>query len=272
VNEYALSGRAVNGCSYKLASVLLRYPTSALFAEFGELEAYAADTGPKPAREAFIRFLGWLRETEPTAAAQHYVETFDLRRRCALYLTYYRYGDTRKRGMAMLEFKTAYRAAGFAPSDDEPPDYLPIVLEFASLTDRGGKLLRGHRADLELLRRALVNADSPYAEVIVAVCAQLPRLNRRELGLVGKAWQQGPPREEVGLEPFAPPEYLAGYGAGTAAHAPHAEFAERAKFAERAELGVPAVPAAPAAHSAPAAPAALIPTDAVAFDPTGARP
>jgi nitrate reductase molybdenum cofactor assembly chaperone NarJ/NarW len=26
------------------------------------------------------------------------------------------------------------------------------------------------------------------------------------------AWQAGPPQEEVGLEPFAPPEYLAGYG------------------------------------------------------------
>jgi nitrate reductase delta subunit len=39
--------------------------------------------------------------------AQHYVQTFDLRRRCALYLTYYRYGDTRKRGMAMIVSHTA---------------------------------------------------------------------------------------------------------------------------------------------------------------------
>ena len=41
-----------------------------------------------------------------------YVETFDLRRRCCLYLTYYTYGDTRKRGMALLQFKHLYRGPG----------------------------------------------------------------------------------------------------------------------------------------------------------------
>jgi hypothetical protein len=47
------------------------------------------------------------------------------------------------------------------------------------------------------------------------VCVLLPRLGRREAGLVHAAWQAGPPREEVGLEPFPPPEYLNGYGAQT---------------------------------------------------------
>ncbi|WP_084316882.1 nitrate reductase molybdenum cofactor assembly chaperone [Actinospica robiniae] len=219
----------------KLASLLLQYPRTELFTGIDTLDAFAADLGPKAARESFARFLGWLRATEPTAVAQHYVETFDLRRRCALYLTYYRYGDTRKRGMAMLEFKTAYRAAGFAPNEDELPDYLPMVLEFASLTDRGMKLIHGHRADLELLRRALVRADSPYAEVLAAVCAQVPRLSRRELSLVSEAWQAGPPREEVGIEPFAPPGYLAGYGSRSGNDRP------------------------------------LIPVDSVAYDRSGAR-
>lgn len=195
----------------KLASLLLQYPRSELFTGIDALDAFASGLGPKAARESFARFLGWLRATEPTAVAQHYVETFDLRRRCALYLTYYRYGDTRKRGMAMLEFKAAYRAAGFTPSEADLPDYLPMVLEFASLAERGMKLIHGHRADLELLRRALVRADSPYAEVVAAVCAQVPKLSRRELSLVSEAWQAGPPREEVGVEPFAPPQYLAGY-------------------------------------------------------------
>lgn len=200
---------------YKLASVLLQYPTTALFDGIGELDAAAAQAAPKASREAFARFLGWLRATPPTEVGQHYVETFDLRRRCALYLTYYRYGDTRKRGMSMLTFKTAYRAAGLDPSDDELPDYLPMVLDFAALTPRGERLLRAHRADVELLRRGLEQAGTPYADVIVAVCALLPRLRRSEAGLVHTAWEAGPPREEVGLEPFAPPEYLAGYGAQT---------------------------------------------------------
>jgi nitrate reductase molybdenum cofactor assembly chaperone NarJ/NarW len=198
--------------AYKLASVLLQYPTAALFDGLDHLDAAAAGMSPRASRDAFARFLGWLRTTPPTEVAQHYVETFDLRRRCALYLTYYRYGDTRKRGMSMLAFKTAYRTAGFTPTDDELPDYLPMVLDFAALSRRGESMLRAHRADLELLRRALTKAQTPYADVLEAVCAQLPRLARRDLSLVSQAWEKGPPKEEVGLEPFAPPDYLTGAG------------------------------------------------------------
>ena len=114
----------------------------------------------------------------------------------------------------MVAFKTAYRDAGFIPSEDELSDYLPMVLDFAALTARGQRLLRVHRADLELLRRALAKAESPYEDVVTAVCAQLPALGRRELAQVLTAWESGPPREEVGLEPFAPPDYLTGYRAG----------------------------------------------------------
>ncbi len=197
---------------YKLASVLLQYPTTAIFDGLDALDAFAADTGPKPAREVFGRFLGWLRVTPPDQVAQHYVQTFDLHRRCTLYLTYYRYGDTRKRGMAMLEFKAAYRAAGLVPAESELPDYLPMVLDFAAAHPRGEKLLRAHRADLELLLRALREADSPYADAVSGVCAVLPALRRPELAVVTRAWRDGPPGEDVGIDagtaPFAPPEYL----------------------------------------------------------------
>jgi nitrate reductase delta subunit len=195
---------------YKLASVLLQYPTVALFDGLGTL-AEAASATSRGSKPSFCTFLDWLGGTAPDDVARHYVETFDLRRRCALYLTYYRYGDTRKRGMAMLAFKAAYRAAGFEQADGELPDYLPLVLDFAALHPRGERLLRDHRADLELLLRALRAAESPYAEVIEAVCAQLPGLRRPDHARVQRFWESGPPGEEVGLEPFAPPEYLEGY-------------------------------------------------------------
>jgi nitrate reductase delta subunit len=194
---------------YKVASVLLQYPTIALFDGLGPLGA-AAQAGPKAVRGPFAAFLEWLSRTSPDDVARHYVETFDLRRRCTLYLTYYRHGDTRKRGMAMLAFKAAYRASGFEPSDEELPDYLPLVLDFAALHPRGERLLRSHRADLELLLRALREAPSPYASVIEAVCAQLPSLRGADHALVRRLWDSGPPEEEVGLEPFAPPDYLTG--------------------------------------------------------------
>jgi len=195
---------------YKLASVLLQYPTMALLEGITTVEAEAARL-PRPAAVRLGRFVDWLRATPPSALAQHYVATFDLRRRCALYLTYYRYGDTRKRGMAMLAFKAAYRGAGFEPVADELPDYLPLVLDFAALHPAGERLLRSHRADLELLLRALRHADSPYASVVEAVCALMPAMRKPDLAVVAKAWADGPPGEEVGLEPFAPPDYLGGF-------------------------------------------------------------
>jgi nitrate reductase delta subunit len=192
---------------YKLASVLLQYPTMAVLDGIAVLEAEAAHQ-PRAAAAGFGQFLRWLRATPSDQVAQHYVATFDLRRRCTLDLTYYRYGDTRKRGMALLTFKAAYRAAGFEPAEDELPDYLPLVLDFAALHPRGEKLLHAHRADLELLRRALRQAETPYASVIDGLCALLPAMRKPDLATVMKAWVDGPPTEEVGLEPFAPPEYV----------------------------------------------------------------
>jgi nitrate reductase delta subunit len=198
----------VTGVSpYKLASVLLQYPAMALFDGLDQL-AGAAGAAPRASREPFGIFLDWLSRAGPDAVARHYVETFDLRRRCTLYLTYYRYGDTRNRGMAMLAYLAAYRAAGFEPAGRELPDYLPLVLEFAALHPRGEKLLRARRADLELLLRALREAGSPYAGVIEAVCAQLPAPRRPDQVLVQRFWESGPPAEQVGLVPFAPPDYL----------------------------------------------------------------
>lgn len=194
---------------YKLGSLLLQYPTLALLDGLTEVEE-AVDTTSSGSREPFRRFLAWLRATPPDKVAEHYVETFDLRRRCTLYLTYYRYGDTRKRGMSVLAFKAAYRGAGFDPTSDELPDYLPMVLDFAALAPRGEALLRAHRADVELVRVALREAKSPYANVLDGVCALLPKLGRRESAQVQKVWHDGPPEEDVGLEPFAPPGYLDG--------------------------------------------------------------
>ena len=164
----------------------------------------------RPGRRSRDSWPGSAR-TPPADVAQHYVQTFDLRRRCALYLTYYRYGDTRKRGMAMVAFKTAYRDAGFDPCEDELPDYLPMVLDFAALhRPRAAAAAQPPRRPRAAAPRAARRPESPYADVVAAVCAQLPRLRRRELGQVLAAWESGPPPEEVGLEPFAPPDYLAG--------------------------------------------------------------
>jgi nitrate reductase delta subunit len=145
--------------------------------------------------------LAALRELDPMRAAIEYVDTFDLRKRSTMYLTYWTAGDTRNRGMEMLAFTRAYRAAGSAPPKHEAPDHLPIVLEFAATVDpaAGRALLTAHRVAIDVLRQALVDADSPYASAITAVCATLPAVGCDD---ARRLMMSGPPAEAVGLQPF----------------------------------------------------------------------
>jgi nitrate reductase delta subunit len=173
-------------------------------------EEIAEAVAALPAKQSLAAFTEYLAERDEVELAQAYVETFDLRRRTSLYLTYYLHGDTRKRGMALLRLKRLYAAAGLELATSELPDYLPLVLEFASLApDQVGEmLLREHRPSLELLRAGLHDAESPYAHVLDALCAELPRLTPRERERVRKLAADGPPTEQVGLQPFAPPEVV----------------------------------------------------------------
>jgi nitrate reductase delta subunit len=194
---------------YKLLSVLLRYPDERLVAGRAEIEAAVAAL---PAAEGLRRFTAYLAGRTQLELAAAYVETFDLRRHTSLYLTYYLHGDTRKRGMALLRLKRLYAAAGLELAGGELPDYLPLMLEFAALAPDGAgeTLLREHRSGLELLRRGLRDAESPYAAVLDALCAGLPRLSTLERERIRSLAAGGPPSEQVGLEPFAPPEVMPG--------------------------------------------------------------
>jgi nitrate reductase delta subunit len=197
---------------YKLISVLLRYPDEHLVAERDEITAAVAALPGSPTREALLRFSAYLAHRTQLELASAYVETFDLQRRTSLYLTYYLHGDTRKRGMALLRLKRLYAAAGLELTGGELPDFLPLMLEFAALAPDGAgeTLLREHRPGLELLRRGLHEAESPYADVLDALCAGLPRLTALERERIRSLAAAGPPTEQVGLEPFAPPEVMPG--------------------------------------------------------------
>ena len=193
-----------------LLSVLLRYPDARLVEAHEELAAAVAELPRSPARAALARFLAHLEGRGALELAQEYVETFDLRRRTSLYLGWYLHGDTRKRGMALLRLKRLYAAAGAEQVGGELPDYLPLVLEFCSLAppEVAERLLREHRAPLELLRRGLHEAGSAYADVLDALLACLPRLSALERERIRRLADEGPPEERVGLQPFAPPEAM----------------------------------------------------------------
>ena len=181
---------------YKLLSVLLRYPDDRVQAARGEIEAAVAALGPCPQRHGLRAFCS---EWEPLTPAD-YVATFDLDRRASLYLTFYRHGDTRARGMALLRLKKLYRAAGFPWESRELPDFLPGMLELAAVSPSHGEaLLAGHRAELELLRLALRDRGTPYVHLVEAVVSGLGRPDERALAEVRRLLAEGPPVETVGI-------------------------------------------------------------------------
>jgi nitrate reductase molybdenum cofactor assembly chaperone NarJ/NarW len=201
--------------AWQSASLLLGYPDKELVARVGLLRDAAALL-PTTISEPILAFLRHLEITPVPELAADFVATFDHRRRCCLFLTYFEHGDTRNRGVALLRFKTAYRESGMILSDDELPDHLGVVLEFGATADVDAArvLLLEHRAGLELLRLALEDTHSPWAHVLQAVSATLPPLAGDDREAVMKLAAQGPPAEEVGLAPFAPPEYMPGSPGG----------------------------------------------------------
>ncbi|KWW97670.1 nitrate reductase [Carbonactinospora thermoautotrophica] len=198
--------------AHQAASLLLSYPDETLSAAVPALRAAAAEL-PEPVAAPLRRIIGHVADTPLADLATEYVATFDLKRRCCLYLTYYAYGDTRKRGLALLRFQQAYRSYGFDLTGQELPDHLAVVLEFSArgATRTAGRLLREHRAGLELLWQALRDLRSPYADAVAAVRATLPPAGPRDLAAALRLAEQGPPAEEVGLEPYpSSPDPLGG--------------------------------------------------------------
>ena len=193
-------------------SLLLDYPDEGLA---DKLAAVRSETPLLPAEIAgrLEAFCAVADEWGVRGLQEHYVETFDQRRRCALSLTYYSHGDTRSRGIAIRAFKEFMRRRGFEAARDELPDHLPVVLEFCALdeSDIGGQMLAANREGLEVLRTALRSAGSPYSHLLEALVLTLPEPDERTLAGYRRLVSQGPPTELVGAgdldaTPFPVPE------------------------------------------------------------------
>ena len=197
--------------THMAASILLDYPDDQHRAKFAPVAASLTGLPPEVADE-FTAFLNAVSSLSQRELEAHFTAIFDLKRKCCPYLSYYATGDTRKRGMALVRFIEAYRAAGWEVDADELPDYLPMVLEFSARSDSpiAGDLLASHRDGIEVLRAALESFGSPYAHVVTAVCRSLPEIDDETRDRYRKLVNEGPPTELVGLTflgalaPFTP--------------------------------------------------------------------
>ncbi|QCX81810.1 Nitrate reductase-like protein NarX [Streptomyces sp. YIM 121038] len=187
---------------HQAASLLLRHPD----ADWPHrLHAVTTALAAAPGRRAepLLRFCAAVTDVPVLDLSARYVATFDRSRRRTLHLTYYTDGDTRRRGQSLLRWQDLYRAHGWQPPADELPDFLPLALEFAARCPAPGRTaLREHRAAVELLRLALRDHRSPYADVLEAVCRTLPGASPTDRAAALRLARTGPPTETVGLLPF----------------------------------------------------------------------
>ena len=202
-------GRRDDRVVHLVAARCLDYPRDDLVESLPMLMEAVAEQGDSPGARELTPLLEHLGSRPLADLQRAYVDTFDLSRKHALYLSYWTDGDTRRRGEVLGRFKAAYRRSGFlVDTHGELPDYLPMVLEFAACADAdaGAALLQDYRASIELLRIALQEKESPYAAAVVAVCATLPGPSPVDraavMEMVGMTGPQ--PTESVGLDPYDP--------------------------------------------------------------------
>src|SRR5699024_9097151 len=164
--------RAAHAC----ASWLITYPDERLLAQLPAIAQLAETLDPRVG-DPLARTVQAL-SGDVIKLREEYVDTFDTRRKGCLYLTYFSNGDTRRRGMALVRIKDAYRRAGLEVTGDELPDHLALVLEFSagSSVEAGMKILTQNRAGVELLRAHLEEISSPWRGAVDAVCATLPAM------------------------------------------------------------------------------------------------
>lgn len=162
----------MGGKLYKALGVLLTYPEQDLLDAVGAIEAICAEARlSAETRTALDGLLEQLRSWELLDLQERYVSLFDRGRQMSLNLFEHVHGDARERGQAMVDLQTMYQQNGVLPTDDQLPDYLPMLCEFLSiLPPEGARAMLGDLVViLSLLRARLEQRESPYAGVLAAL-------------------------------------------------------------------------------------------------------
>ena len=157
----------------RVLAALLSYPDAAhreWLAEFPAiLDAEAAV--PLARREELKSFVRRLASMDELAAEADYVQLFDGGRATSLHLFEHVHGDSRDRGPAMVDLVQTYEQNGLILAPHELPDYLPVILEFASTrpAEEARAFLGEFTHLLQSVFSALVKRESAYASVLGAL-------------------------------------------------------------------------------------------------------
>ena len=157
----------------RACALLIGYPDASLRGLLPDLRLALHDEAALSASRLaeLDALIDTLQQQPPLEGEAAYVELFDRGRSTSLHLFEHVHGDSRDRGPAMIDLAQTYEKAGLFLSAGELPDYLPVVLEFAST--QPPKEARAFLAEmthiLNALFTALVKRESRYASVVGAL-------------------------------------------------------------------------------------------------------
>lgn len=159
--------------SCRVLARLLDYPHAEMRAALPEFYAVLSDEGAlSPARLTELKALmATLQQGDAYEVEARYVESFDRGRATSLHMFEHVHGDSRDRGPALIDLQQTYQAGGMFFDASELPDYLPVVLEFASTQPaQTAQAFLGEMAHiLNAIHSGLIKRDNPYAAAIGAV-------------------------------------------------------------------------------------------------------
>ena len=155
----------------KLLSTLLQYPDDEFILSLEELKEAVAQIPQAEQRQRCVNFLDYLGNNSLIRLQEEYTSTFDLNPATCLNLTYHKWGDSRERGNALVDFHRLYHQAGYESSTGELPDYLPLILEYLFLNRNGDRspVLGQYCQEVETVRCRLEEAGSVYAGLLAIV-------------------------------------------------------------------------------------------------------
>ena len=159
--------------TYQILGRLLSYPEAELVAALPEMQRLLAREAVLPPlqRAALGKLVDELEAGDLMELQERYVALFDRTRTLALHLFEHVHGDSRDRGMAMVDLIGVYRKHGFEIATNELPDYLPLFLEFLAQLDpkEARTLLRDAAPVIAPIQARLAKRDSAYAAVLAAL-------------------------------------------------------------------------------------------------------
>ena len=159
--------------SLRVLAALLSYPDDAMRSALpGMRDILVRESALPASRLAELEsIIAAFTGADPLDTEANYVQIFDRGHSTSLHLFEHVHGDSRERGPAMVDLAQTYEKTGLTLAPGELPDYLPVVLEFASTQPPA--VARAFLGEMTHIFNAIFSAlqerASPYASVLGAL-------------------------------------------------------------------------------------------------------